>query len=148
MAKTTVSRMIRAPIERVWDVFTDIPASAERLSGLQRVEVLTPQEFGHGFRWRETRRMWGQEATEEMWVTRLDEQRFYEVAAASHGAQYLSRFDFVEVPEGVRVDMVFSAEPESTVAKAAALLTGWLASGSVRKMLQKDLDDLAAVCEG
>lgn len=147
MADVSASTVIKAPLGKVWDVFTDIPAAADRLSGLQKVEVLTGEPFGTGYRWRETRRLYGQSATEEMWVTAAADRRFYEVAANSHGSEYLSRYDFTEVADGVRVDVVFKVEPVSALAKALDLLTGWMSRGNIGKLLRQDLAELAAVCE-
>jgi len=48
---------------------TDLEGSAERLSGVNEAEILERPEFGLGTRWRETRTMFGKEATEEMVVT-------------------------------------------------------------------------------
>ena len=146
MATMRVSRVIHAPIERVWQLFTDIPGAASRLSGVKQIDVLNDLPFGPGFRWRETRRMFGQDATEEMWVSIAQDPDFYEVAAASRGMEYLSRYDFTAVPEGTRVDLVFTGKPISTMAKVMDK-TMAITSGPLRKALSKDLADLAAVCE-
>ena len=147
MSSVTVGRVIAAPIDRVWAVFTDISAAADRIAGINSVEVLSEPAFGPGFRWRETRTVFGRSASEEMWVTDLEAPRFYEVAAASHGTEYLSRYTFAPVEGGTRVSLTFSGTPVSATAKVMGRLTGWIADGQVGKMLQKDLDDLVAVCE-
>ena len=147
MATVETQRVIAAPAQRVWQVFTDIPGSVEAIDGITGVEVLSDGPFGPGFRWRETRTMFGRAASEEMWVTDAEEPRSYEVAASSHGTDYLSSYTFEEVSGGTRVTLTFSGKPHSLVAKAMNLLTGWLAKGSVVKMLQQDLEDLAGVCE-
>jgi hypothetical protein len=147
MPTVSTSRVIHAPITRVWEVFSDIPHGADHMSAITRLEVLSDQPFGPGYRWRETRRMFGREATEEMWVSAAQEPDFYEVAAESHGSKYLSRFDFTEVPEGTRVDYTFSGEPTSSAAKVLGAATGWMLKGTLTKQLDADLADLAAACE-
>jgi uncharacterized membrane protein len=147
MATVETQRVIDAPIHRVWQVFTNIQGAADAIGGITAVDVLSDGPFGPGFRWRETRTMFGRAATEEMWVTDAQESSSYEVAASSHGSDYLSTYTFEEVPGGTRVTVTFSGEPRSLAAKGMHLLTGWLAKGSVVKMLQQDLDDLAGVCE-
>ncbi len=147
MTSVHVQRVVQAPIHRVWEHFTDIEGAPRRISGIDSVEVLSDVPFGPGYRWRETRTMFGREATEEMWVTDLRQPAFYEVAAASHGTEYLSRYDFVDGPEGTIVSLTFTGTPRSTTAKAMNVLTGWMAKGQVAKMLRRDLDELAAICE-
>ena len=147
MTTVQVQRVIDAPIERVWEVFTDIAGAPEAIAGIDSVDVLNDLPFGPGFRWRETRTMFGRAATEEMWVTDAQAPVRYEVAASSHGTDYLSTYTFQEAPGGVVVTLVFAGEPRSTVAKGMNLLTGWAAKGTVAKMLRKDMDDLAQICE-
>jgi carbon monoxide dehydrogenase subunit G len=148
MSNVTTRRTIQAPAERVWALATDIPRSAQTLSGVNRIEMLSEGDFGPGTRWRETRTMFGREATEEMWVTEVDPGRAYTVEADSHGAHYVSTFAFTAVtPQQTEVVLDFGAQPHGTVAKVLAKVTGPVASRSVAKALQKDLDDLAAAAE-
>lgn len=148
MTTVTTQRTVQAPTERVWALATDIARWPETLSGVDRVEVLSGDGFGPGTRWRETRTMLGRQATEEMWVTAVDPGRSYTVEAESHGARYVSTFTFTATtPQQTEVVLTFGAEPQGTVAKVLAKVTGPLASRSVAKALQKDLDDLAAAAE-
>lgn len=148
MSGVTTRRTIQAPAERVWELATDIAAAERTMSGIDRVEMLSEGAFGPGTRWRETRTMFGRPATEEMWVTAVDEGRSYTVEAESHGAHYVSTFTFTAVsPDRTEVVLSFDARPLSTVTKVLAKVTAPLASWSVTKGLQKDLDDLAAAAE-
>ncbi len=147
MTKVQVQRVIQAPIDRVWEVFTDIAGAPKAIKGIDSVDLLSDVPFGPGFRWRETRTIFGRSASEEMWVTDAQPLLRYEVAASSHGTDYLSTYTFDEVPGGVAVVLVFAGEPRSAVAKGMNLLTGWAAKGSVAKMLRQDMDDLAQICE-
>src|SRR5699024_3046856 len=49
-------------------VLTDIPGAPRTLSGVISVEILTNKPYEPGLRWRETRKMFGIKATEEMMV--------------------------------------------------------------------------------
>ena len=40
MSQVVLEVQVAAAPERVFDVFTDLPAAAERLSGVERIEVL------------------------------------------------------------------------------------------------------------
>jgi uncharacterized membrane protein len=149
MSAVTTRRTIQAPVERVWALATDIPASPQTLSGVEAVEMLTQGAFGPGTRWRETRTVFGRQATEEMWVTAVEPHRSYTVEAESHGAHYVSTFSFDAVgADRTEVVLDFDARPQGAVAKVLAKVTGPLASRSVAKALHKDLDDLAAAAEG
>lgn len=147
MTSVSVSRTIKAPVSEVWDAFTDIGAATGRISGIDAIEVLEGESFDVGYRWRETRTMLGKAATEEMWVTVCEPEVAYEVAAESHGTKYLSRYQFTPDGDSTTVDMTFTGTPVSTVARVMSTLTGWLAKGSVERMLVKDMDELAAFCE-
>jgi uncharacterized membrane protein len=144
----TTRKTVEAPVERVWALATDIPGSPQMLSGVERVQMVSAGEFGPGTRWRETRTMFGREATEEMWVTDVAPGRSYTVEADSHGAHYVSTFTFTSAtPDRTDVVLTFEGRPHGTLAKVLATVTGPLAQRSVAKALQKDLDDLAAAAE-
>ncbi|EYR62021.1 carbon monoxide dehydrogenase [Actinotalea ferrariae CF5-4] len=148
MQQVEVTRHVAAPPERVWALATDLAGAPRVLSGVQRVEVLTPGPFAVGTRWRETRTMFGKEATEEMAVTAVEPQRSYTVEAESSGARYVSTFAFHPSPDGgTAVVLTFGAQATTGVAKVMAVLTGPLARRSVEKALRGDLEDLARAAE-
>lgn len=147
MDTVTVRRHVRAPLERVWELATDLEHAPEILSGVDRVEVLTPPPFGAGTRWRETRTMMRREATEEMWVSEVDPLRSYTVEAESHGVHYVSTFRFEPGEDGVELSLLFSGRPQGTATRVLAAVTAPLARRSVRKALGQDLDDLATAAE-
>jgi len=147
MTSVSAKRVISAPIDQVWEVFTDIPDAANRIEGIDSVEMLSEGPFSVGTRWRETRTMMGRAATEEMWVTKADGPHQYQVEAESNGAHYVTRYDFREVDGGTEVTYVFAADTLTTSAKVMSALTGWMIKGSVKKMMQADIDNLADVLE-
>ena len=95
----TLSRIIEAPPARVWQVLTDLDHAAETLSGVLRVEVLTDGPYALGTRWRETRKMFGREASEELWVADNDPLRRTQVRASSGGVDYVTEFVLTPVTE-------------------------------------------------
>jgi carbon monoxide dehydrogenase subunit G len=148
MQTVTVRRHIAAPVERVWRLATDLGRAPEVLSGVERVEVLTPGPFGVGTRWRETRRLMRREVTEEMWVTAVDAARSYTVEADSRGVHYVSRFDFAPAGDGgTEVALSLGGQARGRVGQLIGRITGPLARRGVSRALQKDLDDLAAAAE-
>ena len=50
-----VTKIVDAPVERVWAVFTDLAGRPSWLSEVENVEVLTPGPVRESTTWRETR---------------------------------------------------------------------------------------------
>lgn len=144
----TVERPIAAPRDRVWEALTDLHGMPGTLSGVTRVEVLTEGPFQTGTRWIETRKMFGKEATEEMWVTACQAPSRYVVEAESRGAHYVSEFTVREAGPGrTVVRMTFSARPPRGVGGLLAKLLGGLGRRAVAKAVERDLADVAKAVE-
>lgn len=143
-----VERRVSASQGRVWEALTDLGGMERMVSGVAKVEVLTEGGFGVGARWRETRRMFGKDATEEMWVTESEPPERYVVEAESHGSHYVS--EWVLRPDGpaTTVRMTFTAVPTGAVAGLLAKVLGGVGARSVSKAVARDLDDVAAWVEG
>ncbi len=146
MKSVTVTRHINAPIERVYAVFTDLERAAENIQSLERIEMLSDGPFGVGTRWRETRKMFGTEATEVIEITACEPPKRYVAEAESHGTRYLSDWRFKLSGEGTDVTMEFTATSVSRMAKLLSPLSG-LMMGTVVKLLETDLADLARAVE-
>lgn len=146
MPSVEVQTTIAAPPERVFEAATDLASLPETMSGIDSVEVLSDGPFGEGTRWRETRTLYGRQATEEMWVTGFDPPRAYMVEAASHGARYRTEITFVPEGDGTRVTFTFAARPVSLVARLFSVFGGLMLK-SVRTALEADLEDLKRVAE-
>lgn len=141
--KMNATEIIRARTDRVFEVFTDIANAAGRIKGISKVEILGDIRSGRGLRWRETRTMFGKEATEEMEITAFDPLRSYVVEAKSHGMHYLTRFTFEPADGGsaTRVTWVFEGTPITFTAKLMTPLM-FLFKGASEKMMKQDMLDL------
>ncbi|MFI9753877.1 SRPBCC family protein [Streptomyces collinus] len=143
-----VERRIAAGQSAVWEALTDLGGMERVLSGVTRVEVITEGGFGVGTRWRETRRMFGKEATEEMWVTACEAPERYVVEADSQGTHYVSEWQLrADGPSATTVRMTFGAEPGGGARGLLARLLGGVGARVVRKAIEKDLDDIASAAE-
>jgi len=145
----STERVIHAPIDRVWDIITDLDYAHEVMDAIVKIERVEGEGYEVGVRWRETRRMWGREETEEMWVAVVEEPRTTEVRAESRGTQYVTVFTLEEVEDGTRIVIDFSAD---TPDPGLAQRIGWAVFGragmkATRKALEKDLDDIARAVE-
>lgn len=142
-----VTRQIMAPRQRVFDVFTDLRSAADRISGIESVEVHTDGPTAQGTRWTETRKMMGKSATETMTITAFDPPNSYTAEARSHGSHYLSTFTFQTDGAGTKVTLSFTGTPTNLLSKLFMIMVGPLMMGSVKKLLAQDLDDLKKSCE-
>ncbi|MPY59072.1 SRPBCC family protein [Streptomyces spongiae] len=144
-----VERRIAAGQGPVWEALTDLGGMERVLSGVTKVEILTDGAFGVGTRWRETRRMFGKDATEEMWATAGEPPERYVVEAESHGTHYVSEWLLrADGPSATTVRMTFSAEVPGGITGLLARILGGVGARAVSKAIAKDLDDVASAIEG
>ncbi len=146
-AKAQIS--IRASKEAVWNAITDIENAPNRITGIQKVEILEKPAGGLvGLKWRETRTMFGKVATEVMWITEAVSNSYYQTRAESHGAIYTSRLSVQEQQGTALLSMEFSGKARTFGAKVMTGLLGWMFRGATQKAIQKDLDDIKKSIEG
>jgi uncharacterized membrane protein len=139
----TVETIIDAPVHSVWSAVTDIPNSANIIRGVEKVEVLDEGKDGLvGFRWKETRTMYGKTAEETMTITESAKNSHYITEARSHGSVYTSRISVRETDGKTRLAMDMTTAPVSLSAKILWFTLGFLFSGATRKALQQDLEDI------
>ena len=146
MAQISLDRHIDAPIDHVFERITDFANAADVVSGITRVEMLTDGPVGQGTRFRETRVMFGKEATEEMEVKSFDAPRAYALGAESHGSRYLSTFTLTEKDGGTDVHLVFEATPLTLFAKIMSVVMKPMMK-KVMEECAKDLDDIKNAIE-
>jgi hypothetical protein len=147
MIGCTITHQSTAPIARVFATATDFRNAAGRIRAITRMEVLTTGPVGKGTRFRETRRMFGRDATEEMEVVEFDPPRSYTLGCENHGCRYRTELNFNEKDGGTEIEMRFQAEGLTFFAK----LMGVLMKPMLKPMMKacaKDLDDIAAHAEG
>ena len=145
--KVEAETTIRRSRHEVFAAFADIANAPQRITGIDRVELLDDRPFGAGYRWRETRTMFGKQVTEEMRVTQVEPGERYRVESDSRGTRYLSDVIFEDSgPSATRVRMTFAGHPTSTAARLIAPFA-FLFAGTARKQLQRDLDDMRTSLE-
>ena len=115
-------------------MLTDLDNATANVSAIQKVERLDDSGgFKVGTSWRETRKIFGKTATEDMTVTEIDPGRSYTTAAESHGAKYRSTHRVEPIEGGSRITMVFGAEPTGLLAKTFAVTVGRLFDNATRR---------------
>ena len=147
MKEVISSVMINAPKEKVWNVLVDIDNATSNISAITNVDIVDRPSSGVvGLKWKETREMFGKPTTEEMWISAADKPNSYDVSSDSHGMKYLTRFELNDADGGTEVKMIFGGEAVSLGAKIMAPLMGFM-SGTLKKQLDQDLDDIKAASE-
>src|SRR6266496_1848237 len=108
MATVKVSSQIGAPVDSVFQIFTDIDHGAEHVSGIKKIERLTPGGFSLGTRWRETRETLGRLDDAEMEVTAFELNRTYTITHHKAGVRMDAQFMFESVSGGTKVSIEFA----------------------------------------
>jgi len=134
---------VEKPLEEVWEAIIDFKNCSNYIESIVSLEILEqPNDTLIGFKWKETRVMFGKEATETMWITNYAVNEFYQTKAESHGSIYRSKLSIDKMGENTKLAMSFSSEPQSTFAKIFSKSMGFMMKGSMKKALIIDLRDI------
>jgi uncharacterized protein YndB with AHSA1/START domain len=148
MKTATVTSRLEAPVDAVFAAFTDLEHTAERVSGIKAVAVLTPGDFRYGTRWIETREVLGRLDEAEMEVTAYERNRGYTITHHKGGAKIDTVFTFVPVGDGAtEVTIEFALESDSFLPGLFSPVS-WAIAGKVREALAQDLGDMKRAVEG
>ena len=125
---------------QVFDAMADIDGFGRWMQGFVAAEKLSEGPYGVGTRWRETRRMFGKEASELFEVRTCE--RPMELTLYVDGSQgstgkgeYLFRYRLQPAGSGTRL----RCEAQVTMPGLFAKLLGWLFIGSFKKACDRDL---------
>ncbi|MQA25382.1 MAG: SRPBCC family protein [Micromonosporaceae bacterium] len=142
-----VARLVRAPVERVWQVFTDLPARAEVMSTVDAVEILSDGTFKVGAAWQETRTLRAGPVTEQLRVVSME--RPHRCAIESHAADedYRMEYEFTPRNGHTRMWVRFDASPQPLANRVLAAFFGGMVARVIEGALRQDLEDLAAASE-
>jgi uncharacterized protein YndB with AHSA1/START domain len=147
MATIRVSNFIAAPVERVFQLFTDIEHGPAHVSDIKNIEMLTPGPVRLGTRWRETRDLVGVKDSAEMEITSFERNHTYTITHHKAGVQMATTFWFEAVSGGTNVSIEFELESGGVPPGLLAPL-GWAIEGKVKQVLSHDLSDLKHAVEG
>ena len=138
---------INSTKNKVWEVISNIENSNNFITGIEKIEILEQKgkEF-KGLKWKETRTMFGQTATEIMWITDSKENESYSTRAESHGAIYITEFKLQENDGTTELSMNFSSKSVTIKAKLLSIMF-FIFMGSTKKAFMDDLIDIKAAVE-
>jgi hypothetical protein len=131
----------------VWDAITDIEHADQRLSGIEKIEVVERPTAGIvGLTWRETRMYFGKPATVEIRITDSVENEFYKTRAESDGFLFLSTLSISANGGGVTLSTSLDYLPQSFAAKLKSAPM-FLFKGMIKEALLQDLNDIKTAVE-
>lgn len=147
MGTLVIEKHINAPVERVYAVMTDLERWPENIEAITKIEKLTEGPVGNGTRFKETRVMFGKEHTETMSFEDVVPNKGYTLAANSCGVEYASVHSLSPDAGGTVLRMELHSKPVTLGAKIMSPVMGVMMKGTMRKMISKDFDEVARVCE-
>jgi carbon monoxide dehydrogenase subunit G len=146
--KIYVDKYIDSPKQRVWAAITDIEHCTEMISGITALTILHQPEQGLvGLKWTETRKIFGKESSETMWITHCKDQEYYVTRAENHGAIYVTTMAVAEKDGKTLLSMEFSDSSESIFVRLISAVMGVFLKKSMCKMLNDDLEDIKKFVE-
>lgn len=129
--------------EAIWAAITDIDNWASMITSIIDIKILNKPTHGLvGLKWEETRKMFGKEATETLWVTDYIENEYYCSRAESHGSVYMTRFSLSGRGDMTLLTISFSGEPQTPFLKTVSLCIGPFIKSTIINALNKDLEDI------
>jgi uncharacterized protein YndB with AHSA1/START domain len=133
--------------EAVWAAITNIEKCAEFISGIEKIEVLEKPANGLvGLRWKETRILFGDQATVEKWITEAAENESYKTKAEEGGFVFLTTVRISPGSGGVTLTSSHETKPQGIVARLKAMPM-FLFKGMIKKAILQDLNDYKAAVE-
>lgn len=146
----TVRKEIAASPDRVFAVLQDLDSAKQWMPNLVGIEKLSPGRFGRGTQWRETRRMFGSNASEVYEVTGFEPNTSLELyvdgAQGSSNRGYF-RYRYRLEPSGGSATTLSLTTEIGGMGFLLELL-GRFMIGGFKKNLLSDLEALAKYVEG
>jgi ribosome-associated toxin RatA of RatAB toxin-antitoxin module len=144
MSPITVTRVIQASPELVFQTISDITNYSQAIPHIKNVEFLSETRSGVGTRFRETRIMNGKQLTTELEVTEYAENDRIRLISDAGGTVWDSLFTVTARGSGgTRLEMKMDARSYKFLAK---LLTP-LIQPIVQRGVENDMDMVKAFCE-
>lgn len=143
MSQIVITRMIKAPVDRVFATVADIRNYANAVPAITEVDILTEQETGVGTRFREARWMKNREVATELEVTEYVENERVRLIADSHGAVWDSVFTVRPADGGTELVLTMESRAGGLIPR----ILNWLMSGMYRKALGQEMDAVKTFCE-
>jgi hypothetical protein len=139
---------INSPKDRVWAAITDFDNCINMISAIVGFKLIhKPEEGLIGFKWSETRKIFGKESTETMWITDCKDGEYYCTRAENCGAIYSTKMALSEVGDKTLLTMSFSGTSDSMFIRVLSSFMNIFLKKSMVRMLEKDINEIKAFVE-
>jgi hypothetical protein len=135
--------VVRAPIERVWDVLADVEGQPRWMTDLKSVRMLTPPPIGVGARAEGDIRIFGMAALDPITITVFEPPRRF---AIRHEGRFTGE-GLIELAPGPQDRTTIARWAETIVAPYLPHLAGLALTPVLRRVFQRDLDNFRDLVE-
>ena len=148
MSDLSITKHINAPVDRVFALFTDVHSFQANVKAINKIEVLSDDKtgIGKGTKWRETRTMFGKDATEILWFSAFAPNQRVVISAFSCGTEYNTTYTFTEVDGGTEVTLTMAMKPKTLLAKILGFIGRFMVWPMIKE-LETDMDDVKKIAE-
>ncbi|MEQ2528096.1 SRPBCC family protein [Bacillaceae bacterium CLA-AA-H227] len=138
-----VKRIVHASQQKVFASLIDLDSAERWMQGLVRIERLDEGSIQKGSQWKETRKMFGTEATEHFEVAELNEPN--KIVLRCDGTKGTTGkgefvFTYILTSSGELTEVTLNGEIKGLTGMAR--LFGKMMAGTFKKACAKDLDSL------
>jgi len=148
MPSISVQKQIAAPPERVWEILANPESLPGVIDSVTSVERLDDNEgFVVGTRWRETRRVLGRQASQEIEAVAIESRRSFVTEAESNGTRYTTVHTLEPVGNGTLLTVTFTGTPLTALSRVVSAVTTPIFRSATRKAIESDVAALAAAAE-
>jgi hypothetical protein len=142
-SEVTILRTIRAPVGNVFQTISRPEKFSEAIPDILNIEIVSPQKYGVGTRFRETRMMNGKQAVAEMEVAEQIEDQLLRLVSEMGGSTWDSRFTLRPQGPSVELELLMTARANNLFSR----LLNPMLMGMVKKAVGSDMDHVKAHCE-
>jgi len=143
MSKIRITRTINASVETVFQTIADIRNFSKAVPEIVDIEFLSASRSGVGTRFKETRKMNGKEAVEELEVTEYVENDHIRIVADSHGTVWDSLFTVKKSGDHTELTLVMEAKAYKFLPKLMTPIMRYF----IKKAIAKDMAAVKDYCE-
>lgn len=146
--KLRVSVPIEATREEIWTVITDIEHSNQTIHDIDKVEVIEkPEASLNGLKWRETRKLFGEDDVETYSVVASEENHFFKTHSEKDGMTYDSTMIIESEGDHNLLKINYERHPTTFTSRIKNAVFGSLMKTSEEQHLLEELKDIKHAVE-
>ena len=147
MAGFEITRIVDAPVEQVFGVFTDLDRMGNHCKDIVKIERVTNGPIAAGTVFKETRSVFGRESTETLTFKEFDPPSHWVISGDFCGMIFLTNFNLQPEGDGTRLIVRTTVKATNPIAWLMGLISP-LFMGSMKRAMKRDTDILCSVADG